>query len=39
MNVDRIAKKVLNMKVKGKRPRVRPRSSCEQQVRKDVTQN
>jgi hypothetical protein len=33
----RIPKKVLNMKVKGKRPRRRPRSGWEQQIRKDVT--
>jgi hypothetical protein len=34
----RIRKKVLNMKVKGKFPRGRPRTRWEQQVRKDVTQ-
>jgi hypothetical protein len=30
--------KVSNMKVKGKRPRARLRSTQDQQVRKDVTQ-
>jgi hypothetical protein len=38
MNKDRIPKKSLNMKVKGKCPRGRLISGLEQQVRKDVTQ-
>jgi hypothetical protein len=38
MNEERIPKKVLNMKVKGRHSRGRPRSRGEQQVRKDVTQ-
>jgi hypothetical protein len=37
MNKDRIPK-VLNMKVKGKRPRGRPRSKSEQHVRQYFTQ-
>jgi hypothetical protein len=36
MNEERIPKKVLNMKLKGKCPRMRPRPRW-QQVRKDVT--
>lgn len=38
MNKRRSTKKILNMKVKGKRPRGRPWSRWEQKVKKDVTQ-
>jgi hypothetical protein len=38
MNKERIPKKVLYLKVKGKCPRGRPRSRWKQQVRKDVRQ-
>jgi hypothetical protein len=38
LNGGRIAKKVLNMKLKGRHPRGRPRSSWEQQIMKDMTQ-
>jgi hypothetical protein len=37
MNEEKISNEVLNMRVKGKCPRGRPRSRWEQQVRKDVT--
>jgi hypothetical protein len=38
MNKERIPKKILKKKVKGKCPRGRPRSRWKQYVRKDVTQ-
>jgi hypothetical protein len=38
MNKERIANKVLNIKVNGKRPRGRSRSRSEGQIRKGVTQ-
>jgi hypothetical protein len=37
VNAGRVAKKVLNMKLKGRHPRRRPRSRWEEQVRKDMT--
>jgi hypothetical protein len=37
MNDERIPKKVLNMKLKGKHPRGKPRSGWERGVRKYVT--
>jgi hypothetical protein len=36
MDEDRIPEKILNMKIKGKCPKQRPRSRWEQQVRNDV---
>jgi hypothetical protein len=38
MNENRIPKKILNIRVKGKFPRERPISKLVQQIRKDVTQ-
>jgi hypothetical protein len=37
MNKERIPRKFLNVKVKGKHAVRRPRSGWEQQVRKDIT--
>lgn len=39
MNGEEITEKVWNVKLKGKRPRRKPRSRWEQQIREGVTQN